>query len=44
MKRKVVAVDMMVDNLAHIKKSLIEANILDYVQLVHNAVRWEAFN
>ena len=39
MKRKVVAVDMMEDNLAYIKKSLIEADILEYVQLVHNAVR-----
>ena len=39
MKRKVVAVDMMEDNLAYIKKSLIDADILEYVQLVHNAVR-----
>ena len=39
MKRNVVAVDMMEDNLAHIKRSLIEAKLTDYVQLVNNAIR-----
>ena len=39
MKRKVVAVDMMEDNLGYIKTSLIKSNLTQYVELVHNAVR-----
>merc|ERR1719270_313550 len=38
MGRKVVAVDMMEDNLGYIKTSLIKSNLTQYVQLVHNAV------
>merc|ERR1712029_176202 len=38
MKRNVVAVDMMEDNLGYIKTSLIKSNLTQYVQLVHNAV------
>ena len=41
MRRKVLAVDMMSDNLAYIKKSLQMANLTQYVQLIHNALRWE---
>ena len=40
MKRNVVAVDMMEDNLGYIKTSLIKSNLTQYVQLVHNAVRF----
>ena len=39
MGRKVVAVDMMEDNLGYIKTSLIKSNLTQYVELVHNAVR-----
>ena len=40
MRRKVLAVDMMSDNLAYIRKSLQMANLTQYVQLIHNALRW----
>ena len=39
MRRRVVAVDMMRDNLAYIKTSLAQASLDDYVEMVHNAVR-----
>ena len=39
MKRKAIAVDMMLDNLAYIRESLKRAELADYVELVNNAVR-----
>ena len=39
MRRSVVAVDMMRDNLAYIKTSLAQAGLESYVEMVHNAVR-----
>ena len=39
MRRRVVAVDMMRDNLAYIKTSLDQASLESYVEMVHNAVR-----
>ena len=39
MGRRVVAVDMMRDNLAYIKTSLVQASLESYVEMVHNAVR-----
>ena len=39
MRRRVVAVDMMRDNLAYIKTSLSQAGLVSYVELVNNAVR-----
>lgn len=39
MRRRVVAVDMMRDNLAYIKTSLAQASLESYVEMVHNAVR-----
>ena len=39
MRRRVVAVDMMRDNLAYIKTSLNQAGLDSYVKLVNNAVR-----
>ena len=39
MRRRVVAVDLMSDNLAYIKTSLSQAGLDSYVELVNNAVR-----
>ena len=39
MRRRVVAVDMMRDNLAYIKTSLSQAGLDTYVEMVNNAVR-----
>ena len=39
MRRRVVAVDMMRDNLAYIKTSLAQAGLDSYVEMVNNAVR-----
>ena len=39
MGRRVVAVDMMRDNLAYIKTSLAQAGLESYVEMVNNAVR-----
>ena len=39
MKRWVVAVDMMMDNLAYIRESLARSGLTDFVQLVNNAIR-----
>ena len=39
MRRRVVAVDMMRDNLAYIKTSLAQASLESYVEMVNNAVR-----
>ena len=39
MRRRVVAVDMMRDNLAYIKTSLAQSSLESYVEMVHNAVR-----
>ena len=39
MRRRVVAVDMMRDNLAYIKTSLSQAGLESYVEMVNNAVR-----
>ena len=39
MRRRVVAVDMMMDNLVFIKTSLSQGSLDNYVELVHNAVR-----
>ena len=39
MRRRVVAVDMMMDNLAYIKTSLAQAGLESNVEMVHNAVR-----
>ena len=39
MRRRVVAVDMMRDNLAYIKTSLAQAGLESYVEMVNNAVR-----
>ena len=39
MERRVVAVDMMRDNLAYIKTSLAQAGLESYVEMVNNAVR-----
>ena len=39
MRRRVVAVDMMRDNLAYIKTSLIKAGLDNYVEMIHNAIR-----
>ena len=41
MRRRVVAVDMMRDNLAYIKTSLNQSGLQGYVELVNNAVRWQ---
>ena len=41
MRRRVVAVDMMRDNLAYIKTSLSQAGLDSYVEMVNNAVRSE---
>ena len=41
MRRRVVAVDMMRDNLAYIKTSLAQAGLDNYVEMVNNAVRWQ---
>ena len=41
MRRRVVAVDMMRDNLAYIKTSLAQAGLESYVEMVNNAVRCE---
>ena len=40
MRRQVVAVDMMMDNLAYIRESLARAGLTAFVQLVNNAVRY----
>ena len=40
MKRKVIAVDLMIENLAFIKKSLSFANLTKYVHLVNRAIRF----
>ena len=39
MRRRVVAVDMMRDNLAYIKTSLSQADLDTYIEMVNNAVR-----
>ena len=39
MRRRVVAVDMMRDNLAYIKTSLNKAGLDNYVEMIHNAIR-----
>ena len=39
MRRKVVAVDMMMDNLAYIRESLSRSGLTAFVQLVNNALR-----
>ena len=39
MGRRVVAVDMMRDNLAYIKTSLAQAGLESYVEMVNNAIR-----
>ena len=47
MKRKVIAVDLMIENLAFIKKSLSFANLTKYVHLVNRAIRfgfWVCFD
>ena len=41
MRRRVVAVDMMRDNLAYIKTSLAMTGLETYVEMVNNAVRCE---
>ena len=42
MRRRVVAVDMMRDNLAYIKTSLSQAGLDSYVEMVNNAIRSES--
>ena len=39
MRRRVVAVDMMRDNLAYIKTSLNKAGLDNNVEMIHNAIR-----
>ena len=39
LKRPVIAVDMMADNLAFIRESLKRAKLTDYVELINNAIR-----
>ena len=39
MRRKVLAIDMLEENLAFINLSLHEAKLYNFVKLVHNAIR-----
>ena len=39
MKRQVVAVDMMIDNLSYIRESLARSGLTSFVHLVNNAIR-----
>ena len=44
MRRQVVAVDMMKENLHYIRMSLWKAGLLDFVHLVNRAVRYFILN